>query len=142
MPTNTIDFIAFIAANIVNITMVILFICRTKKLEKAEYFLGLIVVAMILPLAYIVIVNFLQNREWPFYILPISLILFLLVELYLDYIKKIDFRNSTLIWPYIVLYYLGLMGMIGYTFLANKTFGFITLGTYFINLFATWYAHK
>ena len=142
MNINTIDLIAFFVANIVNIVMIVLFICRARKQEKAEYVLGLIVVSMALPLFYIIIFNFLQNREWPFYILPISLILFLLVELYLDYIKKINFRNSSLIWPYIVLYYLGLMGMIGYTFLVNKTFGFITLVTYFLNLFATWYAHK
>lgn len=142
MTINLVDFIAFLVANIVNITMVILFICRTQKLEKAEYILGLIVVAMVLPLFFIIGFNFLKHREWSFYILPIFLILFLLVELYLDYIKKIDFRNSALVWPYIVLYYLSLMGMIGYTFLVNKTFGFITLATYFLNLGATWYAHK
>jgi hypothetical protein len=45
------------------------------------------------------------------------------------------------VWPYISMYYLGLMAMIGYAFLVGRIWGFVTLATYFVNLWATWYAH-
>jgi hypothetical protein len=31
--------------------------------------------------------------------------------------------------------------MIGYSFQTGKPYGFMTLGTYFIGLLATWYGH-
>ncbi len=69
------------------------------------------------------------------------LILFFAIELLFDYILKLDFRNTALLWPYIVVYYLALMGMIGYSFSIGRPYGFITLGTYFLGLLATWYGH-
>ena len=135
-------FVIFLIANSINLLMAILFVCRKKGLERAEYFLGLIIVATILPLMIILVLNLLENRELWFYLLIIPIILFLLVEWVLDYLLKIDFRNTSIIWPYISLYYLALMGLIGYSFLVNKIYGFITLSTYFLNLFATWYGHS
>ena len=142
MDNQTIDFIVFLIANFINVIMVFLFICRKKGKEKAEYILGLLVVVMILPLILIVILNIVNGREFWFYTLIIPIILFLFVEYVLDYKMKIDFRNTSLVWPYIFLYYLALLGMVGYCFMVNKVFGFITLFTYFLNLFATWYAHS
>ncbi len=34
------------------------------------------------------------------------------------------------------------VAMIGYSFLIGKTYGFVTLGTYFLGLFATWYSYS
>jgi hypothetical protein len=31
--------------------------------------------------------------------------------------------------------------MIGYSFLIGNAYGFVTLGTYFLGLFATWYSY-
>ncbi|MCX6033751.1 MAG: hypothetical protein NTV38_02050 [Chloroflexi bacterium] len=59
------------------------------------------------------------------------------VEFVLDYILKFDFRQSRWLGPYLGLYYLALLGMIGYTFAVGKLYGFVTLVTYFINLAAT-----
>jgi hypothetical protein len=142
MDNQTIDSIVFLIANFINIVMVFLFICRKKGKENAEYILGLLVVVMVLPLISIIIFNIFAGRESWFYTLIIPMIFFLVVEYVLDYQMKRDFRNTSLVWPYIFLYYLALLGMIGYCFLINKVFGFITMFTYFLNLFATWYAHS
>ena len=137
-----IDLSVFIIANIINILVSIIFILRKKKQEKAEYFIGIIVMFLALPVLAFIIVNFANNREWWTYVLPAPFILYAVIELILDYILKYDFRNTPALWPYILIYYTALMGMIGYSFLVHKTYGFITLITYFINLFATWYGHK
>lgn len=71
------------------------------------------------------------------------LILFLVIELMFDYILKLDFRSTALLWAYIIVYYLGLMGMVGCSLLIGKPYGFVTLGTYSLNLFdlsVTWYS--
>ena len=122
--------------------MIGIFLGRCKKLDKLEFILGIIIVLTIFPVGFIMILNFTGSREWWTFVLPIPLLLFLIVELIFDYILKLDFRNTKLLWPYLVLYYLGLWGMIGYSFLINNIFGFITLGSYFLNLFATWYSYS
>ena len=138
----TADLWMFFIANFVNLLITAIFIFRVNGNEKTEYILGLIVIAMVLPILGFVIQNILQQRIIWSIVLPIPLILYCLTELLFDYILKLEFRNTWLLWPYVVIFYAGLWGMIGYSFLMGKIYGFITLGTYFINLFATWYAHS
>lgn len=139
--SRSIDITLFIIANLVNFLIIGIFLARPKGLEKVEFILGLVVVAMILPVGTAVILNILKKREWWTIVMPIFLILFCVVELMFDYILKLNFRNTGLIWPYLIVYYMGLMGMIGYSFLIGKLYGFITLSTYFLNLLITWYSY-
>jgi hypothetical protein len=137
----TTDFSLFLIANVVNLLVTGVFIARARGFERTEYKLGLVVVALALPVITIVVLNILHQRKWWTIVLPLPLILYCLVELLFDYILKLDFRNRGLVWLYIVIFYLGLWGMIGYAFLICKIYGFITLATYFVSLFATWYGH-
>jgi len=136
-----IDITIFVIANVINLLLTGIFLSRPKGVQKVEHFLGLFVVAMILPVGVAVALNILGKREWWTVVLPSILILFLAVELLLDYILKVNFRKTRLLWPYLLLYYLAMMAMIGYSFILGKTYGFVTLGTYFIGLFATWYSY-
>jgi uncharacterized membrane protein len=61
--------------------------------------------------------------------------------LLLDYILKLDFRKSRLLGPYLVLFFLGQIGMIGYAFAVGALQGFVTLATYSLCLGAMRYAH-
>ena len=67
-----------------------------------------------------------------------------MVELLLDYVLEIDFRrtHTRLLGPYLALFYLGQMGLIGYAFVVQPVYGFVTLATYFLNLLATWYSYS
>jgi uncharacterized metal-binding protein len=94
-----------------------------------------------LPLAGAAILNLLGNRGWWLVVLPLPLILHAVVELLLDYILKRDFRKTRLLGPYLALFYLGQWGLIGYAFVTNPVYGFVTLATYFLCLGATRYAH-
>ncbi len=136
----TVDNVIFIIANAANILLVGIFLARSNGRTRVEYVLGLILIALALPLSGAVILNLIGKREWWTTVLPVLLIAFLLTELALDYILKLDFRNTQLLGPYLGVYYLGLMGMIGYSFLMGRGYGFVTLSTYFLNLLATWYA--
>ncbi len=136
-----IDLTVFVIANLVNLLLIGIFLSRPSGLEKLEHILGLVVVSLILPVGAVVLLNALAKREWWTIVLPSLLILFLLIELLFDYILKLDFRSTALLWPYLLVFYVGLMAMIGYSFLIKKSFGFITLGTYFLSLLATWYSY-
>jgi hypothetical protein len=81
------------------------------------------------------------RRPWWTIILPGLLVIYNAVEFVLDCLMKFDFRHLRWLDPYLGLYYLALMGMIGYSFAIGKPFGFITLTTYFINLAATAYSY-
>ena len=137
-----IDIAIFVIANLVNLLLMGIFLSRPKGLKKVEYVLGLFTVSMIFPVSVAVIMNILGKRDWWTLVLPLVLILFLAVELLFDYILKLSFRKTRLLWPYLFLYYLALMAMIGYSFSIGKPFGFVTLGTYFLNLLATWYSYS
>lgn len=137
----SVDLVVFGLANLMNIIMVIIFLSRARGLSRVEHVLGLVWAAFVIALTFIVVLNIKGRREWWTIALPSLLIAFLLLELVLDYILRLDFRNTRLLGPYLLIYYLSLMGMIGYSFLIGKPYGFVTLTTYFLNLFATFYSY-
>ena len=57
-----------------------------------------------------------------------------IIELLLDYILRIDFRNTALVGPCISFYYVGLWGLICYAFRVDEKWGFLTFATYFLNM--------
>jgi hypothetical protein len=141
IPFRIIDLAVFVIANLINLLITAMFLARARKLPQAGNVIGLVVVAMAIPLAAAVVMNLLSKRNWPFWILPLMTIAYCILEFILDYILKVDFRHSSLLIPYLISFYLGLFAMIGYTFLVGKRYGFITLVTYFINLAATFYSY-
>jgi hypothetical protein len=137
----TIDLGVFIIANLVNLLLVGIFLSRPRGLDKVEHILGLVMVSLILPVGFAVLLNVLRKREWWTFVLPLLLILFLVIELLFDYILQLDFRSTALLWPYLTIFYIAEMAMVGYSFLIKKSYGFITLCTYLISLLATCYSY-
>ncbi|MFX0058360.1 MAG: hypothetical protein ACFE85_14755 [Candidatus Hodarchaeota archaeon] len=129
-----IDLFVACISNLINIVMSVLFIARIAGLPLLERVLGIIAMIMGFSLGYIAIINKKNKREkWEFYLL-IPIVLLFIVELILDYILALEFRNTPIVGPYILLYYIGLWGLIGYNFRFDKKWGFITLATYFLNM--------
>ena len=142
MSYSIVDIGLFIIANFINLAAALLLFARARGAEKLERDLGYSIVAMIIPVSFAIALNIANGRELWAIVLPSFLLLFLLIEWLFDYILKLEFRYTRLLVPYLVTYYLGLMAMIGYSFGIGKLFGFITLGTYFINLAATGYSYS
>jgi CDP-diglyceride synthetase len=139
--TRTIDLIVIISANIFNLLIVGIMLSRPFGYERLERICGILSISLILPLGVAVAYNIANRREWWSYVLPLVLIAFLLLELLLDYILHYPFRQTRLLWPYLLLFYGGAMFMIGYSFLSIEKLGYLTLITYFLNLLATWYSY-
>ena len=129
-----IDLVVVYLANFINVIMTILFTARIFGLPQVEYALGIIVMVMGFALGYIAFLNKKNKREkWEVYLL-IPIFLFFIVDLILDYLLSFDFRSTAIAGPYVLLYYIGLWGLIGYGFRFDKKWGFMTLATCFLNM--------
>ena len=138
--TLKIDLSVFLAVNLVSVLTVGIFLVRSGGLEGMEEVLGIGVVAMIVPVGAAVLLNSRMGRDRWTVVLPLVLAVFLIVELFFDYILKLDFRGTPLQWPHIALFCLAVFGMMGCSFRMGTRFGSVTLGTYFLQLAAFLYA--
>jgi hypothetical protein len=136
-----VDLSVFVSANLFNILLIGVFLCRPWGLQRAEKALGLATVALTVPFSLAFFFNLAGGREWWTVVLPGIMVVHLLVETLLDYVLQVDFRGTALLGPYLLIFYLAQMGMIGYSFLIGKGFGAFTLSTYFLCLLATWYSY-
>ena len=136
----SIDLTAISVTNIFNLIMVAIFVIRTMQPEHSPL-AGIVWVVFIAVLAVVIFQNVGAKRERWFILMPALFGIFLIVEVILDYVLKIDFRNTGLLTPYLILYYISILGMIGYSFLVEKKYGFITLVTYFLSQFAALYSY-
>jgi hypothetical protein len=66
-----------------------------------------------------------------------SLSLFCVVEFVLDCATMLDFRDTALVWPYLILCYLAPIAMIGCTLRLGRRHGVVTPGTRFLFLLVT-----
>ncbi len=135
------DLVVVVIANLLNLILSLIFLNRVFGRAEWEQWLGYGTLIMAFPLALIAIANLAARRSWVFWILPLMMVLFLVVEFVLDYWLKFNFRQTAWLGPYLLVYYLALFAMIGYSFLAGRPYGFITLVTYFINLAATFFSY-
>lgn len=134
------DALIISAANVFNLLMVGIFYARTRGASH-PLSVGFIWSGLIILVAAAGVINLQSGRDWWSYILPLILILFLALELLLDYILRIEFRSTTLLAPYLILYYVAILGMIGYAFLSRKIWGYFTLATYFLSQIAALYSY-
>jgi hypothetical protein len=139
--TRIVDLTVFAIANAINLLLIVMFLARARKSQAVEKAAGLAVVVMAFPLAAAAVISALDHRAWWTWGLPLFMVVFCLVEYLVDYAMKIKFRDRRTMKPYLILYYLALMSLIGYSFLLGKTYGYITLATYFLHMAATAYSY-
>src|SRR5512135_831983 len=113
-----VDLGVFAVANAINILLVVMFAARGRRNEKLERVAGLVIVFLGFPLAAASVLNALGHRSAWTWGLPLLMVAFCAVEYIVDYVLKVDFRSGRAMKPYLILFYLALMAMIGYSFLA------------------------
>lgn len=136
-----IDLFVVFASNIINIAMALLFTARLSGLFLVEKSMGVLVISLGFALGYVACSNKNNKRDkWEVYLL-LPVFFFSIIELNLDYILDMDWRSSALVGPYLLLYYVSLWMLIGYSFRFEKRWGFITLATYFLNMSLSLYQY-
>jgi len=131
--TQVSNIVGVIAANLINVLVISVLIARLSNRPKIEYWLGIILILSIIPLAYLFITAFGFKRHFLYFIQIGLMISYLVVELMLDYILKVDFRqNQRIVIPYIVLFFSGTGGMIGVASHAGKIWTIVTIISFLI----------
>ena len=92
--TQVSNFLGAIVANLINILVISVFIARLSNRPKMEYWFGIILILNIIPLAYLFITAVGFQRPLLYFIQLGLMITYLVVELILDYVLKIEFRQT------------------------------------------------
>jgi len=127
----SIDIIFIISSIIFNISVSIVYIAtKLGNMELLRVF-GVILILLIIPFT-ICLIGYIKEKEEKKIIISLVIILFyLFLELLLDYILLIPFREILALHiPYIIVFYAAALSMIGVTFEKNKKMGFVVLVTF------------
>ncbi len=128
-------------ANLLNLILAGMMVARVHGPPRLASALGLMAILLAVPVAALAAINAAQGREWWSVVLPSFVVAFMLLTLVLDYGLHSDFRETRALWPYVALYYFSLMMLVGYSFLVDRTSGFVTLGTYYVCVAASIYEY-
>ncbi len=138
----SINLLGTIVANVNNIILCGIFLARIYKYPKIEYWLGIFFISSIIPLIIMFVSAFETKRELLYFIQLILMISFIILELLLDYIFKIDFRhNQSIVIPYILLFYASFGGMIGIATHSGKQWTIITVIIFLIMTVLSLFMH-
>ena len=129
------DIIFIISSIIFNILVGILFIAIKFGNMELVRVIGIIVLFLIIPFT-ISLIGYMKEKEEKKIIISLIVILFyFFLEILLDYILIIPFRDILALHiSYIIALYAADFSMIGVTFDKNKKMGFVVLVTFFIML--------
>ncbi len=123
---------AYTAIAILSLSSLI-FIFRLLNQKTIEYWIGIVFIAMVIPLIYLLLNSKQFKKPTIYYIQILTMIAFILIELILDYILTIDFRSirwATIV--YVMFFFAGTGGMIGTASQAGKLWAIISIILFFI----------
>jgi len=119
---------------------ILIFVFRISDFPNIERGLGVFFMAMGIPYTYLLIGAGSHQRPVIYYIQLIAILLFILIELFLDYILMIDFRNikwMTIL--YVMFFFAGTGGLIGLASLAGKRWGAVAIILFLVLTFLAFF---
>jgi hypothetical protein len=123
---------------------ILIFAFRLGGYPEIESILGILFLLTGVPFLYLLFLARTHQRPTIFYIQISAILLFILMELFLDYVFKIDFRN--VLWltiSYVIFFFAGTGGLIGIASLAGKRWGTVAIVLFLIMTFlAFWQRAK
>ncbi len=125
------DLIFVISGLIFNLMVIGVYVAQKHERPRLVKAFGSVVICLAIPLAAVFIDYLIGGR--PLWIMMYLgfILLYLFVELLLDFILKIEFRKKLILHiPYIVLFYVASFGFIGISFSIDRTWGYIVSATF------------
>lgn len=129
------DLIFVFTAIAFNLLIAGIFVAQKKERPNLVRTFGILWLSLAIPLAVVFIHYLVVGR--PLWVMAYFgfIFLYILVELLLDYILKIEFRQKwTIHAPYIILEYIALFGLIGISFSIDRTWGFLVSISFWVLL--------
>jgi hypothetical protein len=128
---DSVDRVGAVVAHMIYITCILLFCARLVDKPGVEHWLGLVLMLALIPLTYLMVMTRTYARP-PLYYVQVSLMIaFLIVELLLDYVLKIQFRQERwMVIAYVMLFFGATGGMLGVAATAGRTWTFSSIGLF------------
>ena len=123
---------------------ILIFVFRLGGYSEIESILGILFLLCGVPFLYLLFLARAQQRPVIFYIQVSAILFFILIELSLDYLFRIDFRDvSWMTVLYVIFFFAGTGGLIGIASLAGKRWGTVAIVLFLIMTFlAFWQRTK
>ena len=120
-----------LVALMIYVVCILLFCFRLADKPRAEHWLGLTLMLALIPLMYLLVMAPSYTRP-PLYYVQVSLmIVFLIVELLLDYVLKIPFRQERwMVIAYVTLFFGATGGMLGVAATAGRVWALSGVGLF------------
>ena len=108
-------------AQAIFVLAILVFVSRLVEQPRVGYWAGIAILLTALPLAYLLVRAPGHHRPSLYYVQIGLMLAFLAVELVLDYVLKVQFRQTQwAVVPYVMLFFAGTGGMIGVASAAGK----------------------
>jgi hypothetical protein len=115
------DLLGAIVAHVIFISSIIPFSSRMLFKLQPGHWIGIPILLMAFPLGYLLITAPEFNRPFLYYVQIVIMLVWLLVLFLVDYVFKVDFRQTQwMVISYVVLYFAGMGGMIGISAQAGR----------------------
>ena len=116
-----------LTANIYMLLIIAVFIMRISGQLEIGRWIGLVSTLVLIPLVYLMVIGLKTDRRCIYFVWLGLMILFVLFELVVDHILRIDFRSQQ--WSviaYVMFFFAATGGMIGVASQAGKTCAILT----------------
>lgn len=123
-----IDLIGMIIAILIYSSAILVFVARLCGKKRIEFITGIFELLLSIPLMYLLIRARADSRPILYSIQVGLMLLWLVIELLLDYILKMDFRKTKwMVICYVMLFFAGTGGMLGVAAHASRGWSFLSV---------------
>ena len=134
------NYLGTITALIILIMCNLIFVFRLLGLSKIEYYTGLLFLLTSLPVVYLLYTANEFYRPAIYYIQLGIMLTFIVVEFLLDYLFKINFRDTRwMVITYAMLFFAATGGMIGIASLSGRIYSIISVLLFLVMTFLAFY---
>ena len=141
MTKNT-NLIGAISTNVYMLLIIALFAARILGWLEIERWIGIVSSLILIPLIYLFVVGLKTNRRMIYFVWLGLMILFVLFELIVDDILRVDFRSvQWTVIPYVMFFFAATGGMIGVARQAGKAWSMVTYMIFLVMAVLTFVQH-
>ena len=127
------NLIGAITAHIIFVSSIITFLSRIFFNVKPGHWIGIPILLMVFPLGYLLTKAPALNQPVLYYVQVGLMLLWIVILFLVDYVLKIDFRQTQwMVITYVVLYFAGMGGMIGVAAKAGQAWTISAVILFFI----------
>ena len=136
----SLNMLGAVTAIAILVLMIMVFVFRLAKQPVTEHITGIIFLLAAVPLVYLLIQSAHLQRPGIYYVQIVLMLAFIVVELLLDYIFKLEFRQTRwIVILYVMLFFASTGGMIGVASHAGHIWTYTAIGLFLIMAFLTFY---